>query len=206
EVNKYLPPFVYKNALNPDSPVSVGTYGPPIIYTEARKAQEEALRNSKNTILKAWKEFGDLFGRYYSPVETYRTEGAKTVLLTMGSFSETARTAVDQMHKEGKNVGLVRIRMWRPFPFEELREAVKHADNVIVLDRAISYGGPGGPVCSEVRNALYQAKHKPKVISFIGGLGGRDITPKDFKYMVHRGEELAASGTEVEYEMVGVRE
>ena len=206
EVDKFLPPFEYDLKLDPDSPVSVGTYGPPHIYPEIKKAQEVALVNSKETIKKIWKEWGDMFGRYYNVVEEYRSDDAETILITMGSFSETATLAVDALRDKGKKVGLVRLRLWRPFPFAELRDAVKNADNLIVLDRAISYGGPAGPLCSEIRSAFYSMKKRPQIVSYIAGLGGRDIAPEEFEEMIIKGEQIAKNGSENEYEMLGVRE
>jgi pyruvate ferredoxin oxidoreductase alpha subunit len=110
------------------------------------------------------------------------------------------------MRDEGKKVGLIRLRLWRPFPFVELREAIKGAENVIVLDRAVSYGGPAGPLCSEIRSAFYQMKDRPQIVSFIGGLGGRDIAPEEFEEMIIKGIDIAKNGSENEYEMLGVRE
>ena len=127
-------------------------------------------------------------------MEKYHSEGAKVLLLTMGSFSETASVAIDELRAKGMDVGQIRLRLWRPFPFEELREAVKDADVLIVLDRAISFGGPGGPVASEVKAALYNQAKKPKVVSFVGGLGGRDITVAGFKDIIKKGIEIAAQG------------
>jgi pyruvate ferredoxin oxidoreductase alpha subunit len=124
----------------------------------------------------------------------------------MGSFSETASMAIDKMRKEGKSVGLLKLRLWRPFPFDEIRQAVKNAEVLIILDRAISFGGPGGPVCSEIRSALYNEEKKPKVISFVGGLGGRDITVAGFEEMVNKGIEISQKGSEKEFEVFGVRE
>jgi pyruvate ferredoxin oxidoreductase alpha subunit len=124
----------------------------------------------------------------------------------MGSFGETAMKAVDSLRDEGKEVGLIKLLLWRPFPFEEIRRAVRHAEVLIVLDRAISFGGPGGPVCSEIRSALYNEDKKPKVIGFVGGLGGRDISPDGFKQIINRGIEISQTGSEQEFEMFGVRE
>jgi len=124
----------------------------------------------------------------------------------MGSFSETAMVAVDKMKNEGKDVGLLKLRLWRPFPFNEIRQAVKNAEVVIVLDRALSFGGPGGPVCSEIRAALYQQEKKPKVIGFVGGLGGRDISVAGFEEIVKRGIEISETGSSQEFEIFGVRE
>ena len=205
EVDKFLPPNQYPLPLDPKKPVTMGDFGPPYVYTEAKKAQEANLEAAKEVVLECWKEFGDSFKRYYSPVECYHCEGAKVLLLTMGSFSETAMGAIDKMRKKGKKVGLLRLRLWRPFPFEELRNAVKDAEVLVVLDRALSFGY-GGPVCSEVRSALYGVDKKPKVVSFVGGLGGRDISPEGFEQIINRGIEISQKGSEQEFEMFGVKE
>jgi len=205
EVSRFLPRFKYPFALNPDKPMTHGAFGPPDIYSEAKVAQEVAFRKSKDVIIQGFKEFGDVFGRYYGLVESYKAEGAKTLLLTMGSFSETAKIAIDRKRDKGESVGLISLRLWRPFPFQELRQAVKNADTLIVFDRCISFGGPGGPVCSEIRSALYNEKEKPKVVSFIGGLGGRDMSVKDFEYIIDRGREIAEEGSKELFETVGIR-
>ncbi len=206
QVAKFLPPFKYPLPLHPDRPVTMGAFAMPFIYSEAKKAQEVNLEAAKGVILECWEEFGKFFGRNYAPVERYRSDDAKVLLLTLGAFSETAMTAVDKMRGEGRSVGLVRLRLWRPFPFAELRQAVKNAEVLIVLDRAISFGGPGGPVCSEVKAALYGEAKKPKVIGFVGGLGGRDITPAGFEEIVNRGIEISQKGSDKEFEIFGVRE
>jgi pyruvate ferredoxin oxidoreductase alpha subunit len=206
QVDKFLPPFKYPLSLHPDRPVTMGAFGMPFIYSEAKWAQQVNLEAAKEVVLECWKKFGKLFGRYYSPVERYHSEDAKVLLLTLGSFSETAMTAIDRMREEGREVGLVRLRLWRPFPFAEIRQAVKNAEVLIVLDRSISFGGPGGTVCSEVRSALYGDGKKPKVISFVGGLGGRDITPAGFEEIINRGIEISQKGSDKEFEIFGVRE
>ena len=206
EVDAFLPPNKYPLPLDPQKPVAMGDFGPPVIYTEVKWAQEVNIRHSKETIIKIWQQFGKAFGRHYKPVETYRCEDADTLLFTMGSFSETAMTAIDKMRDEGKNIGLIRLRLWRPFPFEELREALKGIKTLIILDRSISFGGPGGPVCSEIRSALYNGDNRPRMVSFVGGLGGRDITIAGFEEIVKKGIEIAKSGSENEFEIFGVRE
>ena len=205
-VDKFLPQNEYPLPLDPDKPVTMGAFGPPDIYTEVKKAQDVVLTSSKEVILEAWKEFGDIFGRYYSPVQCYRCEGAKVMLMTMGSFSETAMSAVDAMRDDGNAVGLLNLRLWRPFPFAEIRQAVKDADVLVVFDRALSFGGPGGPVCSEVRSALYNLDKKPRVVGFVGGLGGRVVSIAGFREIIERGTRIAREGTEQEFEMFGVRE
>jgi pyruvate ferredoxin oxidoreductase alpha subunit len=206
EVDKYLPKYKFPLPLNPDKPVAMGDFAPPFIFTEAKWAQEVNIRDSRKVILQAWDEFNKAFGRKYLPVEKYHSDGAKVLLMTMGSIGETASVAIDGLRAEGMDVGQIRLRLWRPFPFEELREAVKDADVLIVMDRAISYGGPGGPVASEVKAALYNQVKKPKVVSYVISLGGRDTTVAGFKDIVKKGIEVAAKGSKNEYEIYGVRE
>lgn len=205
EVDSFIPPNNYPFPLNPSKPVTMGDFAPPAIYTEAKWAQQINLEKSKSVILEVWKEFGEKFGRHYNPVECYRCEDCETLLMTMGSFSETAMMAVDKMREAGQKIGLFRLRLWRPFPYEELRQVVGGARNLIVLDRAISYG-MGGPVASEIKSALYPLDKRPKVVGFVGGLGGRDISPSDFEAIINRGIEIAQTGSEREFEIYGVRE
>ena len=113
--------------------------------------------------------------------------------------------AIDNLRDRGKKVGLVRLRLWRPFSFDELRAAVSHVDTIIVLDRAISFGGPMGPVCSEIQAALYPLKKRPNIVSFIGGLGGRDVTSQGFERIIIDGIEKSASNRLTESEMIEVR-
>jgi pyruvate ferredoxin oxidoreductase alpha subunit len=205
EVDRFLPKFHYPFALDPDRPMSLGAFAPPDIYPEAKIAQEVTLRKSKAVTIQGFEEFGDIFGRYYHPVEPYGIQGAKTLLLTMGSFSETAKIAIDIKKNKGESVGLINLRLWRPFPVEELLQAVKNTEILVVFDRCISFGGPGGPVSSEIRSALYNEKEKPTVVSFIGGLGGRDMSVKDFEYVIDRGRKIAEKGAEELFETVGIR-
>ena len=205
EVDRFLPKLQYPFALDPNRPMTHGAFAPPDIYLEAKIAQEVAFRKSKDVIMQGFKEFGDIFGRYYHPVEPYRTERAKLLLLTMGSFSETAKIAIDTKKNKGESVGLINLRLWRPFPFEELRQAVKDAETLVVFDRCISFGGPGGPVSSEIRSALYNEKKRPAIVSLIGGLGGRDMPVKDFEYVIDRGREIAEKGSKELFETVGIR-
>ena len=204
KVDKFLPKNDYPLPLDPAKPVSMGTFAPPIIYSEAKKAQEINLEKSKDVVIEAWKEFAGIFGRQYKPVETYRGEDADVLLMTMGSFSETAMAAIDKMRDDGRSVGLVRLRLWRPFPTEELRLAVQNAGTLVVFDRALSLGGQAGPVCSEVRSALYNEAQKPKVVNIIGGLGGRDVTVAGFEEIINMGVAMAEKGIG-EFQIYGVR-
>ncbi len=206
KVDKFLPKNDYPLPLDPDKPVSMGTFAPPVIYSEAKKAQEVNLAASKDVVVECWEEFYKMFGRRYQPVESYRTEDAGVLLMTMGSYSETAMAAIDKLRDAGQSVGLVRLRLWRPFPTKELRQAVKNAETIIVFDRALSLGGQAGPVCSEVRSTLYGEAQKPKVVNIIGGLGGRDVTVAGFEEIVRKGVAMAEKGSDQEFEIYGVRE
>jgi len=205
EVDKYLPPFHHPYALNIDKPVAYGPILSPDSYSEAKKAQHMVLVESKEVITQAWQEFGDIFGRYYSPIDSYRTEGAKTLLMTMGSLSETAKVAVNRKREQGEDVGLLILHLWRPFPFEELQQAVKDADTLIVLDRCISLGGPGGPVSSEVRSALFDRRKDIKVVGLVGALCGRNLSVEQFEDVIDRGKEIAVKGSKEVFETVGIR-
>jgi pyruvate ferredoxin oxidoreductase alpha subunit len=202
EVDKFLPDRIPFATLHPDNPLSMGCFNMPEIFMETMKAKDTALIHSKKTIVKIWNEWEKQFGRAYKPVETYKTKGAKTLILTMGSMGETASVAVDEMRKAGKPVGLVKIRLWRPFPLDELRAAIRGAETIIVMDRAVSFGGAGGPVATEIKSLLFHDPQKPRIVNFIMGLGGRDVRVEDFVAMVER----AAKKKDETYEYYGVRE
>jgi pyruvate ferredoxin oxidoreductase alpha subunit len=177
----------------------------PGIYVETKKAQEVALQCSLSGILDTWEAFGNLTGRYYHPVEAYKTEDAETLLVTMGSFGETASVAVDMMREEGRHIGLMKIRLWRPFPIDDFRKVALKAKQLVVIDRAISMGAPGGPVSSEVKATIYGYDQRPSVYNFVTGISGRDVTPLDFIRMVDKAEIEMEEGTKEGYEIYGVR-
>jgi pyruvate ferredoxin oxidoreductase alpha subunit len=202
EVDRFLPAYVPYAALHPDNIVSMGTLGMPEIYAEAQKSKDVALVNSIKVIREVWKEWEAQFGRKYEPIQSYRTEDADVALVTMGSMGETAEIAVDELRKQGVKTGLLKIKLWRPFPFDDLKKAVKGIRVLAVTDRAVSFGGPGGPVFSEIRSALYDVPKRPKIVNYIIGLGGRDVQVENFMDMVRR----AAKGKLPEpYEFYGVR-
>jgi pyruvate ferredoxin oxidoreductase alpha subunit len=180
----------------------MGTLGMPEYFTEAQKSKDVALVNSIQVVKEVWKEWEKLFGRKYEPVQGYRTEDADIALVTMGSMGETAEIAVDELRKQGVKAGLLKIKLWRPFPFEDFKKAIKGIKTLAVTDRAISFGGPGGPVFSEIRSALYDEPVRPAIVNYIIGLGGRDVQVENFMDMVQR----AAKGPLSErYEIYGVR-
>jgi pyruvate ferredoxin oxidoreductase alpha subunit len=206
EVDRYLPPYTPKMRLDPATPVTMGPVGVPEVYTEAKMAQNAAINDAKQVILEAWKEFGEMFGRYYRPVETYRTEGAETLLVTMGSIGETAMSAVDRMQAEGRSVGLVRLRLWRPFPFEEMVASLRSAKQIAVVDRALALNGAGGPLASEIKAALYDEPERPYIWNYVAGLSGRDVTVENFVEIADGVEAAAADNLKPGYTIINVRE
>jgi pyruvate ferredoxin oxidoreductase alpha subunit len=205
KINQFLPPYKPVLSLHPDRPVTMGGIALPGIFTETKKAQEVAIQSSMPKILDTWKAFGEMTGRYYHPIETYKAEDAETLLVTMGSFGETASAAVDKMREQGRSIGLVKIRLWRPFPFEEFKKATLGVKQLVVIDRAISFGACG-PVASEVKAALYGEAQRPSVYNFVAGLGGRDVAPSDFVKMVDKAEIEIEEGKKEGFEIYGVRE
>jgi pyruvate ferredoxin oxidoreductase alpha subunit len=113
--------------------------------------------------------------------------------------------AVDKMREEGRSVGLVKIRLWRPFPFNDFKEATLRAKQLVVIDRAISVGACG-PVASELKAALYGSDQRPSVYNFVAGISGRDVTPSDFVKMVDKAEIEIEEGNREGFEIYGVRE
>ena len=171
----------------------MGPVGIPEVYTEAKAAHDKAIKNSMRYILKAWKEFAEIFGREYNPVESYRTEDAEVLLVCMGSICETAMTAVDKMRNDGQKVGLLKIRLWRPFPGQAFRKAMGKAKILAVVDRCLSPGSVCSPVGTELRSLLYKIPGAPKIFDFVAGLGGRDVTVKRFEEIVERAPSAPAA-------------
>ncbi|RUM92443.1 MAG: pyruvate ferredoxin oxidoreductase [Thermodesulfatator sp.] len=206
DVDKYLPPFKPRYKLDPRRPITMGPVGIPEVYTEAKVAHAMAMKNSRRYILKAWKEFEEVFGRKYEPVETYRTEDAEVLLVGMGSICETAMTAVDEMRDQGQKVGLLKIRLWRPFPAQEFRKAVGKTKILAAIDRCLPPGAVCGPVGAELRSMFYKIPGAPKIFSFVAGLGGRDVTVSRFEEIVDKARAYAKKRPRELYEVIGVRE
>ena len=186
EVDSFLPPMHPARMLDPDKPRTVGSFGAQDVYPQVKRQQEEAIRAAAPVLDEIWSQYDKMFGRRYRPVETYATDDAELILVTMGAVGETARSAVKEMRAEGTKVGVVRIRLWRPFPYEDFFRAVRSARIIVVLDRALMPGTQGGPVGVEVRSALYDRSEKPAILDFVGGLGGREISRKTFREIVNR--------------------
>jgi pyruvate ferredoxin oxidoreductase alpha subunit len=171
---------------------------------EMRLRQQEAMHDARSVMEEVDAEWGSLTGRTYGPLEAYRTEDAELLLVTSGTITSTARYVVNQLRDEGEAVGLVKVKMFRPFPTERLREILAPAARVAVLDRNIS-PGHGGIFAEEIRSALYDLapERRPILLGHVLGLGGRDVTPEVIRGIVENSR--SASAPEREDIWVGVK-
>lgn len=192
--------------LNPGKPIAVGPYSVTHYAMEAKKNQEIALENAKQVILDVAKKFETVSGRSYGLFEAYRLEDAEYVMLLMGSAAGTAKQAVDELRKKGKKVGVLKLRVFRPFPAEEIAEALKNCKAVAIMDRCESYNGNGGPLGSEVTAGLFRRKVFIEAVNYIYGLAGRDFTVEDAEGIFAELEDVVNNGKEAEqYQYVGLR-
>ncbi len=178
-VDKFLLPYQPKHSyLDPEDPMSLGTFTDPDYYMEARYDMEVAMEGSKKVIREVYKEFAEVFGREYDFIENYMCDDAEIIIVAMGSICGTIKTVIDSLRKQGEKVGLLKVIAFRPFPKDEIYEAIKNADRIAVLDKNISFG-IGGVLYNEIK-----AKMNVNASGFILGLGGRDVSPDDIKNIV----------------------
>ncbi len=179
-VDQYLPPYRARYKLDPSDPHAFNALVAPPYYMELRYKMQKAMEEAVKVARQADEEFGKVFGRRYGLVEGYRLEDAEVVLVTSATITSTARVVVDELREEGHRIGLLKVRMFRPFPVQDVREALAGASKVAVIDRNISFGH-GGIFAEEVKSALYNNPHRPPVFGFVIGLGGRDVTPASIR-------------------------
>jgi pyruvate ferredoxin oxidoreductase alpha subunit len=188
QVDRYLPNYNPSEKLDAKDPISFGMYATPDYYLEFRYEMDQAQKRAKDAIATYGKEFGTMFNRDYSAlVEGYRLDDAETAIVAMGSICGTIKDAIDEMRDAGKKVGLLKIRVFRPFPSEEIAKALSTVKRVAVLDKNISLGSRGGATAIEVRDALYGSTIPVK--GYVLGLGGRDIRKKDIREIVSLSEK-----------------
>lgn len=192
--------------LNPGKPMAVGPYAISAYAMEARKNQEIALENAKDVIYKVGKEYEKVSGRKYGFFEEYKTKDADYIMLIMGSAAGTAKQAVDELREQGKKVGVLKLRVFRPFPAKEIAAALSRCKAVAIMDRCESYNGNGGPLGSEVTAALFRNKVMIDAVNYIYGLAGRDFTVENVFDIFAELDDAVTSGTEVEqYQYIGLR-
>lgn len=176
EADKFLPPYKPEYYLTPENPLTFGAMVGPDEYMETRYMMYEAMKNAGQVIEDVANEFNNQFGRFYGGlIDTYKIEDAEIVVVSLGSVLGTIKEAVDKSRKEGKKIGVLKIRTFRPFPKKEVYDALKEASKVFVIEKAVSIG-LGGIVANEVRASFYGQGKTPKICGAICGLGGRDIT------------------------------
>ena len=192
--------------LNPGKSIAVGPYSASGYVMEAKKNQEAALENAKDVILAVAKQFEKLSGRSYGLFEQYRTEDADYIMLLIGSAAGTAKQAADDLRAKGKKVGILKLRVFRPFPAKELAEALRNCKMAAIMDRCESYNGNGGPLGCEVDAALFRNKIMIETVNYIYGLGGRDFTVDDVYDVFAQLEDADQNGTKVEqFQYIGLR-
>jgi 2-oxoisovalerate ferredoxin oxidoreductase alpha subunit len=185
EVDKFLPPYTPPHwVMDPEKPVSHGNIVFPEHYQEFRYMMHEATHNALKVYEEVEKDYKKLFGKYFGgPIECYRCDDAEVVFTSQGSIGAEAKDAVDELREEGYKVGNARMRMIRPFPAEKIRELGSRVKAFASFDRGLSYGF-GGPVANDIRSTMYHTKYRPMIKSYIGGLGGRDMTVTDIKAVI----------------------
>ena len=179
-VDSFLPPYDRGDKqLHPDNPITIAPQANEDWLMEMRRQNDQAARRARGVIIEAYEDFNDKFGRDEEPfIERYMMEDAEIALVGMGTLGMPVKVAVRKMRAEGKKVGFVRIRWFRPFPTIELQEALGGVQAVGVIDRDYSFGSPfhSGTLGTELRSALYPLEKSPKIITLIAGLGGREIS------------------------------
>jgi pyruvate ferredoxin oxidoreductase alpha subunit len=205
-VDKFLPPFKLKDVVDFDRPVTVGAGMTPNIYMEMRYLQERAIQLAKDEWNKADEEYGRIVGRSYGGVlEDYKCADADVVLVAMGSLCGTAKDVVDELRSQGVKAGLLKLRLYRPFPQKEVCAALKNAKAIGVVDRSNSFGFEG-PVFSDVKAALFNGHMFTPTVGYIAGLGGRDVTAKDLTQLYRKLLETGCKGqVDQAVEYVGMR-
>jgi len=205
-VDKFVPPRIAKTRLDANNPMTFGTLTLPDYYTEFKRQQEEAMRNTPAVFDEVTSEFAQLIGRGYKQLVPFELDGAKVIVVSLGSASGTIRYVARGLRKKGLPVGTLKVGLFRPFPSEQFAKLVENAEVVVVLERAMSLGSKCGPLASEIVNSLYDRPSQPRILDVIAGLGGRDLAPEAIEKLFKTGLEAATNPSGLEMEFLGVRE
>jgi len=193
--------------LKKENPLSVGPYDISAYYMEHKVMEAQAMKNAKARILEVAAEFEKISGRHYGLFEEYRMEDAELAMVLIGSSAGTAKATVDKLREDGVKAGLIKIRVFRPFPGEELAQALSKTKAVAVMDKSEGFSANGGPLFAETRSALYDLKERPYLIDIVYGLGGRDFKTEDAEKVFERLSNIVAtSETGPVYSHMGQRE
>jgi len=194
-VRKFIGEYNPENyLLKKENPLAVGPYDVSPYYMEHKVLEAEAIKAAKARILEVAAEFEMISGRSYGLFEEYRMEDAELALVLIGSTAGTAKAAIDKLRENGVKAGLVKIRVFRPFPGEELARALANTRAVAVMDKSEGFSANGGPLFAETRSALYDLKERPYLINIVYGLGGRDVKTEDVEKVFCRLANIAETG------------
>ena len=192
--------------LNEKEPMAIGPLDVQSYLFEHKYQQAEAMRNAKKVIADVAKDFEKMTGRKYSFFEEYKMEDAEIVVVCMNSTAGTTKTVVDELRNQGVKAGMIKVRMFRPFPTEEIADALGHAKAIAVMDKADSLNGAGGALFEDVTSAMYVNKKQVPAVSYVYGIGGRDVTSKDIHEVYSYLQEVANTGKiDNPYRYVGLR-
>ena len=192
--------------LNPEEILAVGPYDIPQYYMEHKKSQAVAMENARKVILEIGKEYGELTGRTYGMIEEYKMEDAEVAMLIIGSSAGTAKEACDEMRAAGVKAGVIKLRVFRPFPAEDIVKAVKNLKALAIMDKTESFSANGGPLGAETKAAMY-GKTDCLTVNYIYGIGGRDVKVDDLKSVYDKLTEMVKTGKAPEsYQYLAIRE
>lgn len=203
-IGRYQPRYPL---LDLDHPV---TYGPVDLndyYFEYKKQQAEAMKRAKKVVVEVGKEFKQISGREYGLFEEYQLSDAERAIVVLSSTAGTTKQVVDELRAKGEKVGLLKLRLFRPFPYREVAQILSHLKAIAILDRSDSFGAFGGPLFTEIRSALLEAGKIPHNVNYIYGLGGRDINQNDIASIYADLEKIVkTSRVEERVKYFGLRE
>lgn len=208
EVRSFVGEYEPENyLLNPECPMAVGPYSVTDYYMEAKRNQAEGMKHVEQVVLDVAREFAELSGREYGLFEAYRLDDAERAVVMIGSAAGTTKDAIDRLREKGEKVGLLKIRLYRPFPAEAIADALKNVKAIAVMDRAEGYTNHGGPLGADVMAALFRARSAALATNIIYGLGGRDVRVEDMEQIF---EDLQVmidqDGAGETYRYMGLRE
>jgi pyruvate ferredoxin oxidoreductase alpha subunit len=200
---EYLPPFNAIDFLDPSNPKAFGNLTGPDNYYELRHMIDKDMIRAIDVLREADQDFEKIYGRSYGLVEEYRTDDADTLLVTSGTITSTARTVIDERREKGEKIGLLKMRLFRPFPVDDVRCALKGRKKVVVVDRNIGFS-VGGIFAQEIKSAMWNARVDIPIFSFIAGIGGRDVTPEVINEIVDKANSIDYPDRETYW--IGVRD
>jgi pyruvate ferredoxin oxidoreductase alpha subunit len=211
-VNSFLPPYERGDKLlHPDNPITIAPQANEDWVMEIRRQSDAAMRRARGVLIEAYEDLNAKFGRGGEPfIERYMMEDAEVALVGMGTLAMPVKVAVRKMREQGRKVGFVRVRWFRPFPSEELQEALSGVEAVGVIDRDYGFGSAfhSGVLANDLRSALYPVEHRPKIVSFVAGLGGREVSTDNVIEITDKVFDAAGGGAtnDQDTHWIGVRE